>query len=391
MTEREKITKRRIKGIFAILLCAALVIGWLQMPGEVQAATSVFPQSTVSRTIESDDVATEETEETEEPEEIEEIEEIGSGSVIIPTTPAKGAGHVSVTLDDYIYGGASATPQVVSNTGDIQTVVLTYKITGADDSTYSAQMPTEVGNYTVQAVLPEDSKHTGAVATDTFTISYLSAPSPAYVLDGTLGDNGWYKSEVVITPPEGYEMSVGNRSNFSSEGYKVSEETTGLRFYLKKTATGEMTDVITIANLRIDTTAPELKDMQDGEEYYEDVINIDFTENNFKTATVDGKLVEVTSDEEGNHSFAIETGIRRLTYVLVLTDEAGNETKVSFILGPAWLKDGIVGEGNYYLETGEEYHFPAGDDWEKAGDNTVYAGGSSFYANTEGEVTFRKE
>ena len=61
------------------------------------------------------------------------------------------------------------------------------------------------------------------------------------------------------------------------------------------------------------------------------------------------------------------------------------------ILGPAWLKDGIVGEGTYYLETGEEYYFPSGSDWSKSGDNTVYIGGSSFYANTEGEVTFREE
>ncbi len=378
MTERDKLTKHRIKGIFTIFLCVALVIGWMQMPGEVQAATSVFPQDPISRTVESGAVESGDV-------------ETGSGSISTTVKPTKSAGHISITMDDYIYGGVSATPQLVSNTGDIGTVVLKYKIMGADDSTYSAKMPTEVGNYTVQAVLPEDDGHTGAIATDTFAISYLRAPSPAYELEGTSGDNGWYKSEVVITPPEGYEMSVGNRSNFTTEGYEVSEETTGLRFYLKKTATGEMTDVITIANLRIDATAPELKDMQDGEEYYEDVVNIDFTENNLKTVTLDGEIVEVTTNAAGNHTFAVETGMKRLTYVVILKDEAGNETKVSLILGPAWLKDGIVGEGRYYLETGEAYHLPSGSNWSKTGDRTVYVGGSDFYANSEGEVTFSKE
>lgn len=309
-----------------------------------------------------------------------------------PSTPApKSAGIVNVSMNGYTFGGNSSNPMIVSSTNDVSKATVTYKAAGASDATYSTQKPTAVGDYVVRVALPENDNYGQAVGTANFRISYLPAPTPAYELDGTKGDNGWYKSEVEITPPDGYEMSVGNRDYFTTESYTVDEETSNLRIYLRKITTGEMTDVISIANLRVDADAPAFTEMQDGEEYYEDLVTIDFTDQHFKTVTVNGEVMEVVADENGEYSFAVETGMRRMSYVIVLKDEAGNETKVSLIFGPAWLKDGIVGEGDYYLETGEEYHFPTGSSWVKSGDTTVYAGGSSFYANSEGEVTFGKE
>ncbi len=310
----------------------------------------------------------------------------------VPPAPApKSAGIVNVSMNGYTFGGNASNPMIVSSTNDVSKATVTYKAVGASDATYSTQKPTVVGDYVVRVALPENDNYGQAVGTANFRISYLPAPTPAYELDGTKGDNGWYKSEVEIAPPDGYEMSVGNRDHFTTESYTVDEETSNLRIYLRKIATGEMTDVISIANLRVDADAPTFTEMQDGEEYYEDSVTVDFTDRHFKTVTVNGEVMEVVTDENGEYSFAVETGMRRMSYVIVLKDEAGNETKVSLIFGPAWLKDGIVGEGDYYLETGEEYHFPTGSGWVKSGDTTVYAGGSSFYANSEGEVTFGKE
>lgn len=309
-----------------------------------------------------------------------------------PPAPApKSAGIVNVSMNGYTFGGNASNPMIVSSTNDVSKAIVTYKAAGASDATYSMQKPTAVGDYVVRVVLPENDNYGQAVGTANFRISYLPVPTPAYELDGMKGDNGWYKSEVKITPPDGYEMSVGNREHFTIESYTVDEETSNLRIYLRKIKTGEMTDVISIANLRVDADAPAFTEMQDGEEYYEDLVTIYFTDQHFKTVTVNGEVMEVVADENGEYSFAVETGMRRMSYVIVLKDEAGNETKVSMIFGPAWLKDGIVGEGDYYLETGEEYHFPTGSGWVKSGDATVYAGGSSFYANSEGEVTFGKE
>lgn len=308
-----------------------------------------------------------------------------------PAKPEKSSGKVSVSMSSYVYGGAASSPQITSSTNDVGNATVEYKPAGADDSAYSSQKPTAVGNYTVRVTLPSNDDYTRAVGTANFSISYLRAPSPAYELDGSVGDSGWYKSEVEITAPEGYELSVGNRDNFTSEAYVVEEETTNLRIYLRKTATGEQTDMISIANLRVDAKMPEVKDLKDGEEIYADTVEFKFEEANLKEVSIDGKEAEVVQNEDGSYSVAMETGMRRLTHVLSVKDEAGNETKISLITGPAWLKDGIIGEGNYYLETGMEYHTPEGSQWSMEGDATVYAGGIDFYANKEGEFNFGRE
>ncbi len=381
MKGKIQLVRKRFKKLAVIMLCSALVFSWFQMPEIASAATNVFPESVGARTTSGDVPGYVEEEEEEE-------EEIGEEDV---SEPEKKSGHISVLIEDYYYGGTPCVPQLYSETGDVKDVILTYKVTGADDSTYTGIMPTEVGNYTVLAVLPSDSKYKTAVATDTFNIRYLSTPNPAYVLEGTPGDNGWYKSEVSLRAPEGYEMSVGDRNHFMTEAYMVEEETANLRIYLRKLSTGEQTDGITIANLRIDADAPVLHEMQDGDEIYADILNVNFSEEHFETAKVDGKEAEVMQKEDGTYTFAVETGMKRLTHTIVLADEAGNETTVSLIIGPAWLEDGIVGDGSFYLETGVEYHLPAGDDWTMEGDDTVYVGGNGFYAGREGEVTFHKE
>ena len=334
---------------------------------------------------------------SEEPSETpsEEPSEIPPVPSEVPTTPAlpasKSSGSVTVNMDNYRYGESVPSIQISSSTNDVSKATVTYKPVGAADSAYTNQAPSAVGNYMVKVVLPETATHTQAVATDTFTISYLRTPTPAYQLNGRVGNSGWYTSDVTITPPVGYEMSVGNRDAFSTEGYVVEKETNHLRIYLRQTSTGAMTDGVTIANLRVDADAPELADMEDGGEYYEDAVKVYVAEENLKTVKLDGKIVQVVAEEDGSNSFVVETGIRRLSHTIEVMDEAGNSAKISVITGPAWLKDGIIGEGEYYLETGEEYHMPEGSNWSIDGDNTVYAGGCDFYANKEGEVTFCKE
>ena len=372
MQEKSKVMKYRYKGLFALLLGLVLIVCWIQMPEVAYATEYAFPEN-----------------------EYDGNSLYNSGSEIEPeeeidTSISKQAGHISVSVDDYIYG-TTVQPQVTSNTGDVSKAVLTFKVTGASDSTYTSQMPTEVGSYTVQAVLPEDTYYATAVATDTFTISYLTSPSPAYELIGTPGENGWYTSDITIVPPQGYEMSVGNRDSFSTEGYVVSEETNMLHIYLRKTSTGGMTDVISIANLRIDTQAPLVSNLDSQNEYYVDSLEVNFFEDNFDSVTVNEESVEVEDYSDGQYGFAIESGMKRMTFTIKVKDDAGNETMVSVIIGPAWLEEGIVGEGEYYLEKGVEYSFPANAQWQKDGDNTVYSGGVSFYSNEEGVVTFTQK
>lgn len=110
-------------------------------------------------------------------------------------------------------------------------------------------------------------------------------------------------------------------------------------------------------------------------------------EENLFGVTVNGKSVE-RQGENGFYSISIPTGIKREEVVVMAKDEGGNISEEKLIVGPAWMKDGIVGEGSYYLEPGIQYGFSEQSDWRKEGDSTVYAGGVHFYAREEGEVTF---
>lgn len=305
-----------------------------------------------------------------------------------PVKPAKSSGIVSVSMNGYIYGGSASAPQISSTTNDVSKATVAYKAAGAPDATYSSQKPTAVGNYTVRVVLPGNDNYGQAVGTANFSISYLPAPSPAYELGGTKGNDGWYKSKVVITPPEGYELSVGNRAHFSTDAYEVSESTQTLNVYLRKMSTGEQTDVITLSDIRIDSKAPVFSDLLPDEEYYVDEMQFSFVEDYYQSVTINGEEAELLSGEGNIHTVAFAAAIKRMTYNILLTDEAGNQTEITVTVGPAWLKDGIVGEGEYYLETQEEYHFPKEGEWQKAGDNTIYAGGADFYSTIEGTADF---
>ena len=50
----------------------------------------------------------------------------------------------------------------------------------------------------------------------------------------------------------------------------------------------------------------------------------------------------------------------------------------------------MIKEGEIYLEAGEKFTIPEGK-WVVDGDNTVYVGGSVFYAAKEGLYTFKKQ
>ena len=263
-------------------------------------------------------------------------------------------------------------------------------MTGTADTTYTSQVPTGAGNYTIRAVLPSTNSHTEAVATDTFTVRYLSAPTPAFSLTGVRGDAGWYTTDVKIKPPAGYQMSVGNRSNFSDDTYVVSETADGIRLYLKKTDTGEMTDVISIAHLRIDKAVPVLKDVVNGETYYSDRLVIPVVEDNVKSVTVNGKAVTLEQDENGNSVLVLTPEAEVKEYEVFISDKAGNEAVYAFKLATESMLEGLVHEGEMTLIPGTKYMFPKGSNWKMSGEDMIYGGGTSFYVKSEKTVQFSK-
>ena len=88
-----------------------------------------------------------------------------------------------VSITGWAYGGTANSPSVSGVPGGV-TVTYLYKVQGADDDTYSEDVPTNVGTYTVQATIAETDNYHGKTATADFTISKAD-------LSATVSITGW--------------------------------------------------------------------------------------------------------------------------------------------------------------------------------------------------------
>ena len=75
-------------------------------------------------------------------------------AVIINWTIEKANNTVTVTMEDWVYGNAAPSPSVTGIKGNAQYTVY-YKVRNANDSTYTATVPSEIGEYTIKAVTAE--------------------------------------------------------------------------------------------------------------------------------------------------------------------------------------------------------------------------------------------
>ena len=87
----------------------------------------------------------------------------------------------AVTITGWTYGETANAPSVSGNDGN-GTVTYSYKVKGTDDSTYSATVPTEAGEYTAKAVIAETDNYLGGSATVNFTIAEDNTPAPEPVV-----------------------------------------------------------------------------------------------------------------------------------------------------------------------------------------------------------------
>ena len=101
------------------------------------------------------------------------------------------------------------------------TPTYSYKVQGADDSTYSGSVPTSAGNYIVRASVPETDNYLAGTATANFTIKQplltvtidfrISMESPADVDPITI----YYVSG------ESWAQAKTNHSENSDENFKI--------------------------------------------------------------------------------------------------------------------------------------------------------------------------
>ena len=328
---------------------------------------------------------------TEKAEEVEEEEEEKVKEE--KKDPEKADGKVSISMEGFYYGGTATSPVITSSTNDTKNAKVTYKSAGSGNGAYSPSVPTEVGRYTVKVTLPSNDKYNACSATAEFTISYLPTPANAYSITGSKGDEGWYKSDVVITPATGYQISYGDRNHFSNNSVKIEKNVNQIFVYLRDASTYEQTDVIIINGFKIDKKSPQVEDMTSGEVYFADEsgnVTCIVSDENLSHVVIDGNKVKLTDLGNGRKSFTVPAGVKKESVSFIAYDLAGNKTDFDLTTAPSWKRDGVISEGEIYLEAGEQFKIPEGE-WTVDGDETVYYGGTVFYASKEGMYTFKKK
>ncbi len=225
-------------------------------------------------------------------------------TIISATKPADGVygpvDHISYQLiiwkDDQTIAFAEVNPSIkVGNENYQQSAVVTSAYSGTGAITYevvSADLdydfssfnresgsftlrPDRSGTITIKATKAADNCYNAATATYTLTVVYEPTPDPAYTIDGSLGNNGWYKGEVKIYPAEGYKISFSSANQTSKWNTFLpynQEGITNPTIYLRNMVTNGNTAAITVENLKIDTLRPAIVDITYSEDLWPDVL-----------------------------------------------------------------------------------------------------------------------
>lgn len=256
------------------------------------------------------------------------VEYVGDDNNNAPSTTTialdveKAAGSVEITNDiSKIYDGQSVSNVIyqASSTGDAK---VEYKVRGDENSTYTTAKPSAVGEYTVHVTVAADDDYNEASATADFAITYLDTPNPAYTLSGTEGQNGWYTSDVTITPPEGYTVSSTLDGEYS-ESLTISTSTTNISIHLKNEQ-GQMTNAISVVEIKIDKDDPFITATGNTSDYQtSDTVEITVSDNTSGVAKVEvqkdnGEFIDITSSYESGYSVTENSA-----YTFRVTDNAG--------------------------------------------------------------------
>ena len=225
------------------------------------------------------------------------------------------------------------------------------------------------------------------VVKDEFTISYLPTPTAPYSLEGKLGDNEIYTTDVKIIPADGYQISKTIKTGYV-DSIELDKNGDIGYVYLKKKATGEMTDKIAIKEIMIDKEMPVITGIADKEVIYTDSKQVIVKDDNLFEVIVNGVKVAV-SNGQAVIDLSADNGI--MDYTIVMKDKAGHESTIFVKLITAWMQTGDVQEGvPLKLYPGYTYNFPEGSTWTIEGDPTVYKGGNKFVVTSNVEIKFKK-
>ncbi|MCR5061038.1 MAG: hypothetical protein K6A80_08425, partial [Saccharofermentans sp.] len=110
----------------------------------------------------------------------------------------------SVSVSDTVYG-ESYTPVLTTDSDGADRAVYEYKVSGADDSTFTTTAPILPGDYIVRVTVPQTDTYNEVSAADSFTIGKGTAPATVTVPDTVYGES---YTPTLTTDSDGAERVV---------------------------------------------------------------------------------------------------------------------------------------------------------------------------------------
>lgn len=143
-----------------------------------------------------------------------------------------------------------------------------------------------------------------------------------YQVKGTVTDTGWYKSDITITPSQGFEIALDENAEKTKDELVITKDTDAgeQKFYLMNKQTGEIYEK-TDFEYKKDVVKPSIAGIDNGSTYVannrEVVVNDDY----LSSVTVNGEAKQVVS---GESKFKLSATQKAKIYVITATDRAGN-------------------------------------------------------------------
>ena len=153
---------------------------------------------------------------------------IGEANYDFTITKAPGSG--SVTMDGWTYGGTAKSPEPTSTT-NIGTVTYKYKVKSATD--YLSGVPTNAGEYTVEATFAATNNYNEVVVTKDFTISPKTLSDPAITVGSCTYDGTEQKPPITVKDGDTtideseYNVVYSDNINAGTATVKITDEEGG--------------------------------------------------------------------------------------------------------------------------------------------------------------------
>lgn len=120
--------------------------------------------------------------------------------------------NCTVTMEDWTFGDDPKTPVVtLSKTEEPETTTFYYKVKGAENSTYTTEVPVNAGDYTVKVVVAESANYLSCENTANFTIHKalitsvdpdVTAPVACEAAQSTIADGNGYTGTIAWDPAD---------------------------------------------------------------------------------------------------------------------------------------------------------------------------------------------